>query len=319
LKDDARWNICRETFADEYFKRLGEEPIVDVDEAYERLKSEHKSVFDGLQSSDGKELERVTDVRLIDNIVVFDGTDHVRTYNYAWTCLTRHRRTNATQVYFVSDRFNVAMNAAASKSAGHFILQPDEENTKTTVKALVEEPAYEIFRRSKLLEMQYYVWYRKSTAKLGRRRFWYTRRKSLRVPLYSTVYDFIFAASTADSDPLCRLAKLHKIRVCAKVLKSPFLRKKIAFVPDERLFKDECVKREVSFRSRSIRKEVNRLEEWMLWCPTKSIRTAFLQRGRVDYFVSRAAKSGEAFLYSRTSFEGQIFLESLLEEFRPYV
>ena len=152
-----------DVFSDSHFNATGEEPV-EADEARKLLETEHKSTFDMLHKasrvSTGQKLEHITNIRLIENVEAFDGEQDIRTHIYVWTCLTRNRQRHETKVYFITDEFNSA--AVTVYSAVHFILHPETQD-KTVVKGIIEEPAIELFRCPKLLEIRYFLWYRNVT------------------------------------------------------------------------------------------------------------------------------------------------------------
>jgi hypothetical protein len=163
--------ICQTVFGSGYFAALGEDPL-SADEAYEELKTKHASIFEMLHRENSningnKPLNHLTDIRWVDNIASFDGKELVRSADYVWTCVTRNWRTDESQVYFISDLYNVAFDAPRSHSAAHFILRPEDDGNVLKAIALIENPAQQISSHPEFVENNY-LSYRKNN-ELGKR------------------------------------------------------------------------------------------------------------------------------------------------------
>lgn len=94
------------------------------------------------------------------------------------------------------------------------------------------------------------------------------------------------------------------------MLNSSYFEGKLKYFPEDKEFKGECEKKEISFQAEQIDfvDELLAYKEWMLLCPSQQVEknvTAF------QYFVSRAYSSEQVFVYTRDPSTEEIFLESV--------
>lgn len=149
---ERRECMCHSVFSSVYFDMLGQEPL-NVNEAYTELRTKRPNIFEKLNFE--SELTNVIDVRKIDDVMVFFGTEIHQTSEYIWTCVTRHRETKEISVYFISDEYNVAVNAFFAYYSGHFILHPNANGEITRVLAMVEDVPDYVETKRKIIEKKY--------------------------------------------------------------------------------------------------------------------------------------------------------------------
>lgn len=154
-------------------------------------------------------------------------------------CLTQNRRSKEIKVYFVSDKFNAALDTSVSEVPVHFIYSPTHDD-RVTIEANIENAAHVILDNSQVVEEQYDGVQKES-------RCWWVALQYCGKQFSSNyniviIIVFISIARSSEDDPLCRLAKLHKIRICTQVLNSSFYKNSIVFLPNENLLIVKCQK-----------------------------------------------------------------------------
>jgi hypothetical protein len=124
------------------------------------------------------------------------------------------------------------------------------------------------------------------------------------------------AEKESSNDPICKLKKLERLRVCTLVLSSAYFEDGLVFNPDD-FYVDEtkCSKKEISFEDDQVKLETagKRYEEWMISCRLKKYSDGF----RGEYFLSRVYHSDdEVFVYRASEDESHILLETLFGDVR---
>ena len=107
----------------------------------------------------------------------------------------------------------------------------------------------------------------------------------------------MFTAESPSDDPLCRLSKAEKLRVCASVLTSSYFIGYTRILSNERELRAECTLNTVSFRSIRGKEHSNGCvyKEWMLSCRARRTVNGDLLR----FSISQAYHPHYVFVYVR--------------------
>lgn len=112
-----------------------------------------------------------------------------------------------------------------------------------------------------------------------------------------------------EEDPICQLTPSEKLRLCATILTSSRLRKKVNFFPIVDNVQLQCETRRIYFRSKTWQRitDENEYEERMIACKTST----FDRNGqRIVYYVSRGYGTNRIFLYKLR--DRKVFLENFM-------
>lgn len=117
---------------------------------------------------------------------------------------------------------------------------------------------------------------------------------------------YIFTARDERSDPLCKLSRSAKLRICASVLNSSLFELLVRYVPDYEQFQGFCHEKKVSMEL-----EGSPLMEWMLPCTAELIPLDNDYSGRsvqmTTYRVSRAYNSNMVFIWDCSALTCTLF------------
>lgn len=121
--------------------------------------------------------------------------------------------------------------------------------------------------------------------------------KILAIMINALLSTLLFAAYMPSVDPLCRLSRAEKLRVCASVLSSSYFLSFVQFLPKERELWAQCQLNTVSFRTIRGQEAANGriYKEWMLFCRA----THKINNTTLVYSVSQAYHRHHVFVYTR--------------------
>lgn len=100
-----------------------------------------------------------------------------------------------------------------------------------------------------------------------------------------------------EEDPICKLSKGQRLRLCAVIFTMARLRRKYQFKANEDNIEGACRKKIISFKSRKAKKEAGKkvYEEFMIPCKLNSAKRK--RRAPVNFYISRAYDHDKNFLF----------------------
>ena len=122
-------------------------------------------------------------------------------------------------------------------------------------------------------------------------------------------YFSLCVVTSATEDPLCRLHKHRRIRVCSQIFNAYNFDKEVSFTPIAENVSDDCEMKRISFFEDDLEKEASgfTFEEWMVGCKVERIFSGY----EFIYWLSRGYRSSEVFVYKYDFHSGKLVIDSL--------